>query len=796
MFFPSLFCLLMVTVCRWGMVIVDESSRMRTSKDGQHKTSKETIACHTVITNSARALLLSGTPTESRPYELWHQIDALTCKWPRNSRPLGSFKAFRKNYNPDEELSEDAELEMRNRPHWMRRRQDPLPKRLFELHMLLRTVCMLRRTKADVLTELPPKIRRIIELRGDEVQHGGSDRVNNSSQSGSSDAGAPAADVPELVESISAQQRCGLQKVARSDFQEMLQTVVSGVVAEKGQLLVFAHHHAVMDRLYAQLGKIGVDRGKPEAERFRVTRIDGATPNDERERGCADFQNPSSDTRVALISMTAGGQGLNLQAATTIIFAELPPKATTLHQCEARAHRQGQHSSVLVYIVIADEPSDRSMWKQLERSDVRVGRILDGHGHTARPTMAVDGVALAAAVAAPHGQSRSAVAALGSVDDTDDLPSATDQESGCLEAAAEIKLELDADDGDGVDELDDYKRHSVDSGGRPSIGGAAGGTQAAADVCMEEVLPVGGALFFLGASSPVHNSVLRLLCYAHQPAADMMVAAISWPVVLLIVSAHTGWVHLVQPDGTRLVRLDGTPLCFSWDALKKDADPPRWLARGTALRLRVEETYAEWQELGPIQQGRLVGRAMAPPLKEFMAPLPGAGAAAASSTIRVSDRREMLTSRQPDGSELKQQRYETHLGSTEVWPQYVSAETGRPHCSWLGCRGEYDRDGLLKQGLLPISGNRQFFCSDQCRKSYTLRADGSALRREAWDRDRGERCSPHSFGRCGCCLPTAQDRPALTQSRLHACESGAVANRCVCQVQAGHGRACGAYRAP
>ena len=171
-------------------------------------------------------------------------------------------------------------------------------------------------------------------------------------------------------------------------------------------------------------------------------------------------------------------------------------------------------------------------------------------------------------------------------------------------------------------------------------------------------------------------------------------------------------------------------------------------------------------------------------------------AAAASSTIRVSDRREMLTSRQPDGSELKQQRYETHLGSTEVWPQYVSAETGRPHCSWLGCRGEYDRDGLLKQGLLPISGNRQFFCSDQCRKSYTLRADGSALRREAWDRDRGERCSPHSFGRCGCCLPTAQDRPALTQSRLHACESGAVANRCVCQVQAGHGRACGAYRAP
>ena len=159
--------------------------------------------------------------------------------------------ASRNNYSPDEELSEQAEREMRNMPHWFRRRQDPLPKRLFELHMLLRTVCMVRRTKADVLTELPPKIRRIIELHRDDTLSDCHERESNAQRM---------AETAVAPDGMSSQQTCGLQKVGRPDFHEMLKTVVSRVVAEKGQLIVFAHHHRVMDHLYAQLGKIGTDR--------------------------------------------------------------------------------------------------------------------------------------------------------------------------------------------------------------------------------------------------------------------------------------------------------------------------------------------------------------------------------------------------------------------------------------------------------------------------------------------------------------------------------------------------------
>ena len=63
--------------------------------------------------------------------------------------------------------------------------------------------------------------------------------------------------------------------------------------------------------------------------------------------------------------------------------------------------------------------------------------------------------------------------------------------------------------------------------------------------------------------------------------------------------------------------------------------------------------------------------------------------------------------------------------------------SGLAHCSWINCRREYDRMGQRAEGLLPEVGNRQFFCSDACRKAFALRCDGSALRRAAWEQDEG-----------------------------------------------------------
>eukprot|EP01047_Picozoa_sp_COSAG01_P019666 COSAG01_NODE_1099_length_11701_cov_8.251508_8_plen_84_part_00 len=59
------------------MVVVDESSNMRTNRKFK-STSQDTKACYAACLGARRCLLLSGTPVESRPYEIWHQVDALT----------------------------------------------------------------------------------------------------------------------------------------------------------------------------------------------------------------------------------------------------------------------------------------------------------------------------------------------------------------------------------------------------------------------------------------------------------------------------------------------------------------------------------------------------------------------------------------------------------------------------------------------------------------------------------------------------------------------------------------------
>ena len=80
----------------------------------------------------------------------------------------------------------------------------------------------------------------------------------------------------------------------------------------------------------------------------------------------------------------------------------------------------------------------------------------------------------------------------------------------------------------------------------------------------------------------------------------------------------------------------------------------------------------------------------------------------------------MLTANPPPGATLQQCLMATGMGGREAWPQYVSESTGRAHCSWVDCRAAYDRAAQLAAGLIAPTGNRQFFCSDACRRCESL----------------------------------------------------------------------------
>lgn len=89
-----------------------------------------------------------------------------------------------------------------------------------------------------------------------------------------------------------------------------------------------------------------------ESKKVRYIKIDGGTPATARHAACEQFQT-DSDTKVALLSITAANSGLTLTSAQLVVFAELFWNPGILTQAEDRAHRIGQTDSVIVQYLVA-----------------------------------------------------------------------------------------------------------------------------------------------------------------------------------------------------------------------------------------------------------------------------------------------------------------------------------------------------------------------------------------------------------------------------------------------------------
>lgn len=86
-------------------------------------------------------------------------------------------------------------------------------------------------------------------------------------------------------------------------------------------------------------------------------RIDGNCDAYDKISAVRKFANDTA-VRVALLSITAAGVGLDFSSASVVIFVELPKEVSWVRQAEDRAHRQGQKKCVNVYFLCSRETSD------------------------------------------------------------------------------------------------------------------------------------------------------------------------------------------------------------------------------------------------------------------------------------------------------------------------------------------------------------------------------------------------------------------------------------------------------
>jgi SNF2 family DNA or RNA helicase len=329
----------------WHIAVLDEAQAIKSP------TAKATHAVCRLNTN--HRLCLSGTPIENNLGELWSQFAFLMPGL------LGQRKSFNRRFRTPIEKEGDP----------VRRRQ--LASRIHPF--------ILRRTKSAVATELPPKhtILRRITLAPDQRELYETIRatMHEKVTQGIAERGVAKSHVlvlqallrlrqvccdPRLLKLTSAQASGGSSKL--DDLLEM----VSEMIAEGRRILLFSQFTSMLDLMKPALSAAGI--------RFAELR------GDTTDRAAPVRMFEAGEVPLFLISLKAGGRGLNLTSADTVIHYDPWWNPAVEDQASDRAHRIGQTKSVFVYKMIAADTVEERIVELQERKAALASLALSEDG--------------------------------------------------------------------------------------------------------------------------------------------------------------------------------------------------------------------------------------------------------------------------------------------------------------------------------------------------------------------------------------------------------------------------------
>lgn len=287
-------------------------------------------------------LALSGTPLMNRPAELFPTLNML--------RPsvYPSFWSF----------ASDHCSPRKQRYGWTFKGATNLD----ELHAKLNQVGMIRYRKADVLNDLPDKIRsvRLVEMsHPEEYQRASSDFLNWLK----SKAGAWKAKKAARAETIT---RMGhlIRLTAKLKLRGVVEHINDQLEESDEKFILFAVHRKCIEALQRQI-------------KAQSVIVDGSVTGRKRQMAVDEFQkNPR--TRVFIGNLQAAGVGITLTAATNVKFIELGWRPADHLQAEDRPHRIGQKKTVFVDYYVARGTIEEDRCEILQRKQEIISSVLDG----------------------------------------------------------------------------------------------------------------------------------------------------------------------------------------------------------------------------------------------------------------------------------------------------------------------------------------------------------------------------------------------------------------------------------
>lgn len=300
-------------------VAVDEAHKCKNPK------AQRTQVVQELAKVSKGFIPMTGTPIRNRPAELYTQLNMISPKdW-------GNWWHYMTRYN-----------------NFVRGFGMGAPAHLDELHHLIKPY-VIRRTKTEVLKELPPKIRTTIVMEFDE-----SERKNYNHY------------ISEAAQTTGGDHLAMIEKAKQAAARGKLPAVIHWIseFLETGEkLVVFANHREIAKALSNEFSDNSV-------------MLIGGLTQEKRQSAVDRFQDDPS-VQLFIGNLDAAGVGITLTAASNVAIIEFPWTPDTIEQAGDRCHRIGQVDSVTIWHMVADGTIEESIVELLEAKAATIHKIMD-----------------------------------------------------------------------------------------------------------------------------------------------------------------------------------------------------------------------------------------------------------------------------------------------------------------------------------------------------------------------------------------------------------------------------------
>lgn len=330
---------------KWQTVILDEAQAI---KNAATKRSRAAMALQARF-----RLITTGTPIENHLGELWNLFHFI------NPGLLGPLHRFNERFAIPIERYHDREARIK-------------------LKKLIRPF-ILRRIKSDVLEELPPRTEVTLHVAmGKEEAHLYEALRLNALQTLENSQENKGRHLQILTEIMKLRQACCHPRLIAPDSTipgaklEVFAAVIDELLGGRHKALIFSQF----------IGHLQILREYLDSRGIIYNYLDGSTSSSKRKQQVEAFQSGKSD--LFLISLKAGGLGLNLTAADYVIHMDPWWNPAIEDQASDRAHRIGQTRPVTIYRLICKETIEEKIVKLHQEKRDLAGSLLTGSDISAK----------------------------------------------------------------------------------------------------------------------------------------------------------------------------------------------------------------------------------------------------------------------------------------------------------------------------------------------------------------------------------------------------------------------------